>query len=181
MKQNSSDKPINIQNVYSLKKGIFMKFLLLLAAVFSLLVLRPVLSQELTSTTMQDIVEAATKKVAELENQRNQEVVNMTFDLLVNQGKKTIWRYLDPAFDYDVIVLGDRRVKSLKLSVYKKNNQTGEWSFVDEYSAENPQLRLDPAEFEQYEFTVTADQFRPGDATCHFAFILYHQNPERNR
>jgi hypothetical protein len=134
-----------------------------------------------SSTTMQDIIEAVKTKTVELEEQRNQEIVNITFDLLVNQGKKTVWRFLDPAFDYDVIVLGDRRIEKIKLTVYKKNSATGEWTYVDEYSADKPQLRLDPAEFEQYEFTVTVEQFRSGDATGHFALILYHQNPERGK
>lgn len=69
---------------------------------------------------MQDILETVTAKVAELEDQRNQELVNMTFDLLVNTGKKTVWRYLDPSFDYDVMVIGDRRVEKLKVTVYKR-------------------------------------------------------------
>lgn len=134
-----------------------------------------------SATTMQDILETVTAKVAELEDQRNQEIVNMTFDLLVNRGKKTIWRYLDPAFDYDVMVLGDRRIENLKITVYKKDNTTGEWVFVDEYSAASPLIRLDPQEFEQYEFTVTVDKFKTGSTTGHFAMLLYHQNPERGR
>jgi hypothetical protein len=36
-------------------------------------------------------------------------------------------------------------------------------------------------EFEQYEFTVTVDEFKTGESTGHFALILYHQNPEKNR
>jgi hypothetical protein len=105
----------------------------------------------------------------------------MTFDLLVNQGKKTVWRFLDPAFDYDVIVLGDRRIEKLKITVHKKNSQTGDWILVDEYSAATPQLRLDPTDFEQYEFTITVDGFKTGESTGHFAMILYHQNPERGK
>lgn len=134
-----------------------------------------------STTTMQDILETATKKIVELEEQRNQEIVNLTFDLLVNQGKKTVLRYLDPSFDYDVLVLGDRRIESLKITVSKRNSQTGELTFVDEYSSSNPQVRIDPQDFEQYEFTVSVDKFRIGDAAGHFAFILYHQNPERDR
>lgn len=157
-----------------------MKFLLTSSIiVFSLAFTSGIFGQ--SSTTMQDIVETATKKVVELEEQRNQEVVNMTFDLLVNQGKKSIWRNLDPSFDYDVIIIGDRRINKLKLTVHRKDNQTNEWKFVDEFSAEKPQLRLDPMDFEQYEFTVTTDEFKTGEATGHFALILYHQNPEKNR
>ena len=134
-----------------------------------------------SSTTMQDILETVSAKVIELEDQRNQEVVNMTFDLLVNTGKKTVWRYLDPSFDYDVMVIGDRRVEKLKVTVYKKDNASGDWKFVDEYTDDKPVLRIDPQEFEQYEFTVTVDKFKSGNTTGHFALLLYHQNPERGK
>ena len=130
---------------------------------------------------MQDILETVSAKVVELEDQRNQEIVNMTFDLLVNTGKKSLWRYLDPAFDYDVMVLGDRRIEKIKVTVYKKNASTNEWEFVDEYSSDKPVIRLDPLEFEQYEFTVTVDKFKTGSTTGHFALLLYHQNPERGK
>ncbi|MCI0449799.1 MAG: hypothetical protein L0Y79_08450 [Chlorobi bacterium] len=158
-----------------------MKISALLTLTISLLLISTYSINSQSATTMQDILETATKKVVELEDQKNMEVVNMTFDLLVNQGKKSLWRYLDPSFDYDVIVLGDRRINKIKLTVYKKDNPTGNWLLVDEYSADKPQLRLDPQDFEQYEFTVTVDEFKAGESTGHFALILYHQNPERDR
>ncbi len=153
-----------------------------IAAIFILTVfLSQGKSYSQSATTMQDILETVSAKVIELEDQRNQEIVNMTFDLLVNTGKKTLWRYLDPSFDYDVMVIGDRRIENLKITVYKKNNTTGEWGFVDEYTDKNPVLRLDPQDLEQYEFTVTADKFKAGNSTGHFALLLYHQNPERGK
>ena len=158
-----------------------MKYLITTAIILSSLFLFNSRSFSQSATTMQDIMETVSAKVIELEDQRNQEIVNMTFDLLVNTGKKTIWRYLDPAFDYDVMVLGDRRVEKLKVTVYKKNSTTNEWEFVDEYSDDKPVIRLDPQEFEQYEFTVTVDKFKTGSTTGHFALLLYHQNPERGK
>ena len=158
-----------------------MKYLITTAIILSSLFLFNSRSFSQSATTMQDIMETVSAKVIELEDQRNQEIVNMTFDLLVNTGKKTIWRYLDPAFDYDVMVLGDRRVEKLKITVYKKNSKTNEWEFVDEYSDDKPVIRLDPLEFEQYEFTVTVDKFKTGSTTGHFALLLYHQNPERGK
>ena len=158
-----------------------MKYLITTAIILSSLFLFNSRSFSQSATTMQDIMETVSAKVIELEDQRNQEIVNMTFDLLVNTGKKTIWRYLDPAFDYDVMVLGDRRVEKLKVTVYKKNSKTNEWEFVDEYSDDKPVIRLDPQEFEQYEFTVTVDKFKTGSTTAHFALLLYHQNPERGK
>ena len=158
-----------------------MKYLITTAIILSSLFLFSARSFSQSATTMQDIIETVSAKVIELEDQRNQEIVNMTFDLLVNTGKKTIWRYLDPAFDYDVMVLGDRRVEKLKVTVYKKNSKTNEWEFVDEYTDDKPVIRLDPQEFEQYEFTVTVDKFKTGSTTGHFALLLYHQNPERGK
>ena len=158
-----------------------MKYLITTAIILSSFFLFNSRSFSQSATTMQDIIETVSAKVIELEDQRNQEIVNMTFDLLVNTGKKTIWRYLDPAFDYDVMVLGDRRVEKLKVTVYKKNSTTNEWEFVDEYSDDKPVIRLDPQEFEQYEFTVTVDKFKTGSTTGHFALLLYHQNPERGK
>ena len=158
-----------------------MKYLITTAIILSSFFLFNSRSFSQSATTMQDIIETVSAKVIELEDQRNQEIVNMTFDLLVNTGKKTIWRYLDPAFDYDVMVLGDRRVEKLKVTVYKKNSKTNEWEFVDEYSDDKPVIRLDPLEFEQYEFTVTVDKFKTGSTTGHFALLLYHQNPERGK
>ncbi len=158
-----------------------MKYLITTAIILSSLFLFSSRSYSQSATTMQDILETVSAKVIELEDQRNQEIVNMTFDLIVNTGKKTIWRYLDPAFDYDVMVLGDRRVEKLKITVYKKNSKTNEWEFVDEYTDDKPVIRLDPQEFEQYEFTVNVDKFKTGSTTGHFALILYHQNPERGK
>ena len=158
-----------------------MKYLFTTALITASLFIFTQNSLSQSATTMQDILETVTTKVIELEDQRNQEVVNMTFDLIVNTGKKTVWRFLDPAFDYDVMVLGDRRVDKLKITVYKKDNTSGEWKFVDEYTDDKPVIRLDPQEFEQYEFTVTVDKFKTGNTTGHFALLLYHQNPERGK
>ena len=158
-----------------------MKSILFAAFILCSLVFLNRQSYSQSATTMQDILETVSAKVTELEDQRNQEVVNMTFDLLVNTGKKTVWRYLDPSFDYDVMVIGDRRVEKLKVTVYKKDNASGEWKFVDEYTDDKPVLRIDPQEFEQYEFTVTVDKFKSGNTTGHFALLLYHQNPERGK
>ncbi len=158
-----------------------MKYLITTAIILSSLFLFNSHSYSQSATTMQDILETVSAKVVELEDQRNQEIVNMTFDLLVNTGKKTLWRYLDPAFDYDVMVLGDRRIEKLKVTVYKKNASTNEWEFVDEFSDEKPLIRIDPQDFEQYEFTVTVDKFKTGSSTGHFALLLYHQNPERGK
>jgi hypothetical protein len=126
---------------------------------------------------MQDILETVTAKVAELEDDSNKEIVNMTFDLLVNEGKKTIWRNLDPSFTYELMVIGDRRIGKMKVTVYKQGKEG--WEYVNEISGSIPKLKIYPADFEQYEFTVTVEEFKTGKNTGHFVLILYHENPDR--
>jgi hypothetical protein len=132
-----------------------------------------------STTTMQDLLETVNKKVVELEETQNQEVVNITLDLLVNTGKKVVWRSLDPSFAYNVSVIGDRRISKLKISVYKKG--ASDWEYVDELTDSKPTLRVEPTDFIQYQFTVSVDTFKPGDNVGHFALLLYHKNPERDK
>jgi len=141
----------------------------------SFLISSQALSQ--STTTMQDILETVTTKVVNLEDDSNKEIVNMTFDLLVNTGKKTVWRSLDPSFSYDLMVIGDRRITRLKVTVYKQGKLG--WEYVDEITTSSPKLKIYPSDFEQYEFTITVDEFKTGKNTGHFAFLLYHENPEK--
>ncbi len=130
-----------------------------------------------STTTMQDIFETVNKKIVDLEETQNQEVVNVTFDLIVGTNKKVILRYLDPAFAYNVSALGDRRISKIKIAIRKKNGD--DWVNVDEMSGEKPTLRVEPSDYNQYEFTISVDEFKEGNTTGHFALLLYHKNPER--
>lgn len=132
-----------------------------------------------STTTMQDMVETVSKKIVELEDTQNQEVVNITMDLIVGTGKKTVLRNLDPAFKYNVMVIGDRRVSKIKIGIRKKG--ATDWEYVDELSGAKPTLRVEPTAYDQYEFTISVDEFRSGDNVGHFALFLYHKNPERDK
>lgn len=129
-----------------------------------------------SSTTIQDILETVTAKVIDLEDEKHQEIVNLTLDLLVNDGKKQVYRFLDPSFDYTLVAIGDRRVNRLRVTVYKKGKE--DWEYVTELSGSSPEIKIYPSGFEQYEFTVTVDAFKGTNTTGHFALLLYHRNPE---
>jgi hypothetical protein len=155
-------------------KTLITVFIVLIFAFFT----KYVFSQ--TETTMQDILEKVTDKVTDLEDKKDQEVVNITIDLLVRTtGKKQVTRYLDPSFDYTVIVLGDRRISRLNLLVYKKTKN--DWEYVTEASGAVPQVDITPSDFEQFEFTVNADQFKDTNITGHFALLIYHVDPAKKK
>ncbi len=149
---------------------------------FSVLILAfcaiPAYSQ--SETTMQDILETVTDKIVQLEEEKKQEVVNITIDLLVRTtGKKQVTRYLDPSFDYKILVIGDRRISKLDLIVYKKGEK--DWDYVTEATSSAPQVDITPTDFEQYEFTVNVNQFKGDNQTGHFALLIYHKDPTKNK
>jgi hypothetical protein len=133
-----------------------------------------------SETTMQDILETVSSKVTELEEEKDQEIVNVTIDLLVRTtGKKQVTRYLDPSFDYKVMVIGDRRISKLDLVVYKKTKK--DWDYVTEATSSIPQIDITPSDFEQYEFTVSVNQFKGDNLTGHFALLIYHIDPTKKK
>lgn len=137
---------------------------------------RTVFSQ--SETTMQDILEKVTDRVVSLEEKKDQEIVNITIDLLVRTtGKKQVTRYLDPSFDYKVMLIGDRRISKLNLLVYKKTKE--DWEYVTEATSSIPQIEITPSDFEQYEFTVGVDSFKGDNLTGHFALLIYHKDPTK--
>lgn len=153
-------------------KTFFSIFLILTFAFCS----RTVFSQ--SETTMQDILEKVTDRVVNLEEEKGQEIVNITIDLLVRTtGKKQVTRYLDPSFDYKVMLIGDRRISKLNLLVYKKTKD--DWEYVTEATSSIPQIELTPSDFEQYEFTVSVNRFKSDNLTGHFALMIYHIDPTK--
>lgn len=133
-----------------------------------------------SETTMQDILEKVTDQVTTLEDEKDQEIVNITIDLLVRTtGKKQVTRYLDPSFDYKVMLIGDRRISKLNLLVYKKTKE--DWEYVTEATSSIPQIELTPTDFEKYEFTISVNRFKGKNLTGHFALLIYHIDPTKRQ
>jgi len=155
-------------------KTFFSAFVILIFAFFS----KTAYSQ--SETTIQDILEKVTNQAVTLEDEKDQEIVNITIDLLVRTtGKKQVTRYLDPSFDYKVMVIGDRRISKLNLLVYRKTKD--DWEYVTEAKSSIPQIELTPSDFEQYEFTVSVDRFKGDNLTGHFALLIYHNDPTKKK
>ncbi|RPI17127.1 MAG: hypothetical protein EHM58_10455 [Ignavibacteriae bacterium] len=153
-----------------------MKKLLFAFTVFTLyFIISSSTSYSQSETSMQDILEAVKTKITQLENDKKQEIVNITIDLLVNQGKKTITRALDPNFEYTVLVIGDRRISKLKVSAYIIGKSGKE--FTDDAGGVNPSLKIVPDDFDIYEITVGAQDFNGTENAGHFAILIYHGEP----
>lgn len=134
---------------------------------------------QLSATTMKDIMESVTDKIKTLEDVNDQEIVNITVDLLVGSGQKFVYRYLDNNFDYKVLAFGDRRIKSLNVEVRKKSGDN--WIKVDRVSGQNAEIDVFPDSRSFYEFTISVDEFKEDNTAGHFAFLLYHYDPVKKK
>ncbi len=77
------------------------------------------------------------------------------------------------------MVIGDRRISKLDLVVYKKTKK--DWDYVTEATSSIPQIDITPSDFEQYEFTVSVNQFKGDNLTGHFALLIYHIDPTKKK
>ncbi len=134
---------------------------------------------QLTETTMKDIIETVQDKVKYLENTEDQEVVNITIDLLVGtRGEKFVYRYLDNSFDYKIYAVGDRRISSLNVEVRKKGTND-KWVLVDKTSGGEVNMDIYPDSRAFYEFTVSVSDFVGDNTAGHFAILIYHRDPSK--
>jgi hypothetical protein len=124
-------------------------------------------------TTMQDIIEEVSNRTQELEKDRNLEIVNITVDLLVKDARKSFIRYLDPDFEYTAIAIGDRRIDSLTLSVYRPD--ISDMEYVTECKGKFPLVHFSIIEPELFEFMVNVNKYSESNMTGHFAVIIYHK------
>lgn len=124
-------------------------------------------------TTMQDIIEKVSNRTQELEKDGNLEIVNITVDLLVKDSRKSFIRYLDPDFEYTAIAIGDRRIDSLTLSVYRPG--ISDIEYVSESRGKFPLVHFSIIEPELFEFMVNVNRYSESNITGHFAVIIYHR------
>jgi hypothetical protein len=128
-----------------------------------------------SETTMQDIIETVSNKITELEDEKDQEIVNTTIDLLGGDNQKTLTRYLDPSFDYTILAFGDRRISKLRIIVKKMNGE--DWDYVSEAASSMPDIKITPTGYDLYSVTINVQEFKPGNSTGHYAILIYHKDP----
>lgn len=126
-----------------------------------------------SETSMQDIMEEVSGRIKELEKDKNIEIVNVTMDLLVRDSRKSFIRYLDPDFEYTAIVLGDRRIDSITLSVYRQG--MSDMEYVSENRGKLPLVHFSIVEPEMFEFMVNVNRYAGNNITGHYAVIIYHK------
>jgi hypothetical protein len=70
-------------------------------------------------------------------------------------------------------VLGDRRIDSLTLSVYRPG--IPDMEYVSESRGKYPLVHFSIVEPELFEFVVNVNRYSESNITGHFAVIIYHK------
>lgn len=135
---------------------------------------------QLSETTMKDIIDSVSFNLINLEDNLDKEIVNVTIDLLAGtKSEKRIYRYLDNGFNYNLNLIGDRRISELNVEVNRKSSE--KWIKVDRIAGNNPQLEIYPDEYSLYEFIINVKSFNEDNTAGHFAFLLYHDDPVKSK
>lgn len=127
-------------------------------------------------TSMVPIMEKADDIVNILENDQNQEIVRMEYDILFST--KSTYRTLSSNWTYRIVAFGDYRFKDIDLKVYRKVN--GQWVSVGSDSEESSiaMVSVSPKSEGEYRIDITAYSFVEGYSAGHYGLIVCHDQPE---
>lgn len=127
-------------------------------------------------TTMQDIYEKGLEIVKMLEEQYNQEIVRIEYDLLFDSKETT--RGFSSDYEYSVIAFSDFRVEDLDITIFRKSGSSWEQVVKDTETDNTPIVSFKPDGSSTYKIEVKAYKFTEGYSAAHYGLIIYHDIPE---
>ena len=123
--------------------------------------------------SMKPILEKAVNLIELIEDQYDQEIVRMEFDI-VTDSKET-FRTLYDGIEYTIVAFADDRVADLDVRVYTWDS--GDWALVkkDSDSSDVAVVSLTPDETARYRIVVSAYTFNSGYSAAHYGLIIFHE------
>lgn len=149
------------------------KLLFFVAIVLSLVTPFKISAQN--DITMAPILEAAGPWVQYLENDLDQEIVRMEFDIITSS--KDTFRSLSSGWSYGILAFGDFRIKDIDIRLYKW--EYGEWRLVEKDNSNDSSafIYIKPDEYGDYKITIKAYSFEKGYNAGHYGLIVFHEAP----
>lgn len=123
--------------------------------------------------SMRPIMSKAVDLIELIEDNYDQEIVRMEFDI-VTDNKET-FRTLYEGIEYTVVAFADDRVSDLDVRVYAWDS--GDWALVkkDSDSSDVAVVSLTPDETARYRIVVSAYSFNSGYSAAHYGIIIFHE------
>lgn len=127
-------------------------------------------------TSMTPIMQRANELVQILEDDKDQEIVRMEFDILTTT--KSTYRNLSASWTYSIVAFGDYRFQDIDVKVYRKTS-SGQWKEVasDDDESSIALVSVSPKTDGEYRIDITAFSFTEGYSGGHYGLIVCHDAP----
>jgi len=125
--------------------------------------------------TMNMITDSVKTYITTIEK-TNQEIVSIQIDNISKTTDREAFRALNKIWNYKIIVLGDWRVKSIAIEVYKILPDGSTLYVTGQIGESNiASVEFKPDDNGYYSFIVTGVKFHNDYNSAHYGLILYHE------
>ena len=135
-------------------------------------------------TSVQRILLQASESILEAENNLNQEIVHLEFDILRGTEYKYVARILHPGWTYTIYAEGESgMVEDADIKIMIQAPDTGEWHDVCKDEKDEPGgafIQLQPPRALNYAIGVRIRRYAPGWSGAHYFFMIMHEKPNTN-
>jgi hypothetical protein len=129
-------------------------------------------AQATKEISMAGIIEDADSYIDLIENEYDNEIVRMEFDII--SDTKETFRDLMEGYDYGIVAFGDWRIKDIDINVYKYTDDDWELIESDEDVAEYAFVTVTPDETASYMIEIKAYEFNEGYDIGHYGLLIFH-------
>lgn len=145
------------------------KYFIILMSVF---MTSPIFAQ--SDISMLPIVKEAQEYIEAIEDQLDQEIVRVEFDIIFDT--KESMRKLYSGNEYKIIAFGDYRVEDIDVAVYRRSGTSG-WTLVDKDDDESDVAvaSVTPNATDDYKVEIKVYKYKSGYSAAHYGLIISHQ------
>lgn len=124
-------------------------------------------------TSMVPILRDAVDYIGYIEDDLNQEIVRIEFDIL--RDSKTTIRTLSSDYTYGIYAFGDYSMADIDVKVYRKSN--GSWNLVksDTDTDKTAMVIVSPMYTGEYKIEISCYRFKSGYEVGHYGLIIFHE------
>lgn len=123
-------------------------------------------------TELTDLCRRAADLTELVQNEYQQEVVRLEFDLI--SSTKSTYRKLYQGYDYGIVAFSDERIADIDIKIYKLINN--EWVELgkDNTSDETALVTITPSYTGDYRIDITSYKFSYGYDSGYYGLLVYH-------
>ncbi|MBR1834099.1 MAG: hypothetical protein IJ785_01115 [Bacteroidales bacterium] len=149
------------------------KIFIVAVVVFWVEIVSPVSAQTGNGTSMAPIIRDAVDYINYIEDDLNQEIVRIEFDIL--QSSKSTIRTLSSGYRYGIVAFGDYRMADIDVKVYQKLGSSWVLKEYDTDTDKSAMVVVQPSYTGEYKIEISCYKFHNGYTGGHYGLIIFHE------